>query len=110
SPCPRAPDRASNRLRSWSPHFARSAGTATCRWAFGALQVDHSAEAVLAVVDDDHLEAPRAVDALDPLQLDVAGGRRPADPGERRRRRQPSQGLGHAADHLAGHHYADVEV
>jgi signal transduction histidine kinase len=34
-------------------------------------------------VDHDHVEAAWAVDPLDPVELDVAGGRRAADPGER---------------------------
>ena len=34
-------------------------------------------------VDDDHVEVPGAVDALHAVELDVAGGARSADPGER---------------------------
>ena len=52
--------------------------------------------------DQDHLERARAMDALDPVQLDVAGGGRAADPGERAGGVQPGQRLGDQADDLLG--------
>jgi len=51
-------------------------------------------------VDEDHEKRPRAVDALDPGELDVAGRRRPADQRQGRSRIERGQPLGHAADHL----------
>jgi hypothetical protein len=52
--------------------------------------------------DEDDLEGARAVHALDPVQFDVAGGGRAADPGERAARVQPGQGLRDQGDHLLG--------
>ena len=42
------------------------------------------------------------MDALDPVQLDVAGGGGAADPGERAGGVQPGQCLGDQADDLLG--------
>ena len=55
----------------------------------------------------DHQRA-RAVHALDPVELDVAGGRRPADEGQRAGRLEPGQHLGHGVHDLVGAHHADV--
>ncbi len=45
---------------------------------------------------EDDVQAARAVDALDPLELDVAGRARPADEGQRAGRVEPGQAFGHA--------------
>jgi AcrR family transcriptional regulator len=59
---------------------------------------------------DDHLEGPGAVDALDPVELDVAGGAGAADPGLGAGRVEPGQGLGDAGHHLGGGHHHQVVV
>ena len=61
-------------------------------------------------LDDDHAEPSWAVNALDPLQLDVARGRRAADPRQRAARLEPRQRLRDAADDLFGADDTDVEV
>ena len=51
------------------------------------------------------------MDALHPVQFDVAGRRRSADPGQRTGRVEPFEGLRHRVHHLLGHTYdADVVV
>jgi hypothetical protein len=50
------------------------------------------------------------VDALDPVELDVAGGGRAADPGERTGRLEPAHGLGDGLHDLVGAHDAQVQV
>jgi len=60
--------------------------------------------------DKDHLERARPMDALHPFQLDVTGGGRAADPGERTAGGQPGQGLRDQADDLLGPHHAQVVV
>ncbi len=65
-----------------------------------------------SAADQDHLERARAVHALDPLQLDVAGSGRAADPGQRAAgpAGQSRHRLGHQLDHLLGAHDAQVIV
>jgi thiamine biosynthesis lipoprotein len=67
-----------------------------------------SVEGWSAGEDDD--ERSRPVDALHPLQFDVAGGGRAADQGERRGRVEPGQPLGDEADHLIDGHHAHETV
>jgi hypothetical protein len=50
------------------------------------------------------------VHALDPAELDVAGRTGPADPGERARRVQRRDRVGHGADNLPGTHHRQVVV
>src|SRR5262245_47986041 len=58
-----------------------------------------------------HLQGARTVHPLDPVELDVAGGGRPGDPGERAGRIETLQGLGHGRHDLPGDtHDADVVV
>src|SRR5262245_22944078 len=60
--------------------------------------------------DNDHVEGPGAVDAFDPVQLDVAGGGRAADPGERPGGVEDVEGVGYVGDDLVGLDDADVQV
>ena len=53
---------------------------------------------------------PRAVHALDPVELDVAGGAGSADPGQRAGRVQHVERVGHVGDHLGRLDDADVAV
>ena len=63
------------------------------------------------LIRDDHdVERPRAVHALDPAELDVAGRAGPADPGERARRVQRRDRVGHGGDDLPGAHHRQVVV
>ena len=50
------------------------------------------------------------MDALDPLQLDVAGGRRSADPRLGSGRLEADQRLRHASHDLAGSDDANVQI
>ena len=59
---------------------------------------------------EDHVQGARAVDAFDAVELDVAGGARPADEGQRPARIEPGEGFGHAGDDLLGVDDADVQV
>src|SRR5215475_9481571 len=61
-------------------------------------------------LDENDVEGAWAMDALDAIQLDVAGGGRTADPGERAAGIQPGHCLGDQADHLLGPHQAQVVV
>src|SRR4029077_10491769 len=66
--------------------------------------------ASLLGLDQDDLEGAGAVHPLDPVQFDVAGGRRAADPGQGASGVQPGQGLGDQADDLVGPDQAQVVV
>ena len=54
--------------------------------------------------------AAYALDALDPVELDVAGGRRTADPGVRTPRVEQGQRVRDVRHDLVGPHDADVQV
>ena len=56
-----------------------------------------SPEGGRSALDDDHVQVARAVDALDPVELDVAGGRRAADPGQRPVGVEQGDGVGTSA-------------
>ena len=60
--------------------------------------------------DDDHVQVARTVHALDPVELDVAGGRRSADPGLRTLRVEEGHGLGYVGDDLVLADHTDVAV
>src|SRR5207247_9052446 len=60
--------------------------------------------------DQDDVEGARAVHALDPVQLDVAGGGRAAGAGGRAPGVPPGQGLGDQGDDLVGPYQAQVVV
>jgi hypothetical protein len=61
-----------------------------------------------------HGKGARAVDALDPVQLDVGGGRWAGDQGERLsplcRTREPADRLGHQPDDLLDPDQAEVII
>src|SRR3954449_11254704 len=62
------------------------------------------------LLDDDHVEQPRTVDALNALELDVRGRRGAGDEGDRPARIQRFQRLGHRGDDLLGADEADMAV
>src|SRR5215469_16809520 len=62
------------------------------------------------LADHDDLERARAVDALDPVELDVAGRRWPADPGQAPSRVEQGDRLRHQAYDLVGAQNAQVVV
>ena len=64
---------------------------------------------VLAL-DEDHLEAARAVDTLDPLELDVARRGRAADPGLGTGRLEARESLRNRANDLIHAHDAHMQV
>ncbi len=68
----------------------------------------------ISAADDRHVQSPRAVHALDPVELDVGGGRRPGDERERPpgpdRLLEPRDRLGNEAHDLILPDDADVKV
>ena len=60
--------------------------------------------------DEDDVQPAGAVHALDPAELDVAGGRGSADPGLRAARVEPGEGVGDVGHDLVLAHDADVQV
>jgi hypothetical protein len=75
-------------------------------WRGAAWEPSGSALVTWLRLDEDDVEGARAVNALDPVQLDVAGGGRAADPGEWAAGVQPRQGLRDQAHDLLGPHHA----
>src|SRR4051812_13450281 len=62
-------------------------------------------------LDEQDLEAPRPMNPFDPIELDVAGGARPRDEGERPARAlQGTDRLGHGGDDLGALDEAHVQV
>jgi YVTN family beta-propeller protein len=59
---------------------------------------------------DEDVQVPRPVHALDPDQLDVAGGRWAGDQRVRPRRIQPGESVGDVGGHLPGADHHQVEV
>jgi len=62
------------------------------------------------LADEDNFEGAGAVDTFDPVEFDVAGRRRAADPGQRAAGSQPGHGLRDQRDHLVRLDQAQVIV